>query len=253
MLEELLKFDVDSEVFELTVAMLKQQSEDKYQSLIELMFDRALEEFSSNSTDFSVFNILILSMQVIDDALYRKKFLDIIINKKSTILKNIDYIHNLRLLPAIYDNDVESCKEICDAYEDECLFYIFNKLDSIFIMGEEFSEEHEENFFDYLFGDKQSSSGRRQIAYRGLNLDENFYINISYGFLDWRETILKTNDETLLRIYKKFSRRNYKKRTAQTIRFINEYKNFSDKDQRTLTRMIFLNPFKPVNLNKSFK
>ena len=44
-LEEFKKFDVDSEIFELTVAMLKQKSEKRYQELIELMIKEVKQEF----------------------------------------------------------------------------------------------------------------------------------------------------------------------------------------------------------------
>lgn len=87
----------------MTVAMLKQKSEAKYQALIELMFDKAEEELDTKTKDYLAFNIL--TMQVIYDALYKARFLEIILNKKSQILKGTGHIHNLKVVASIYEND----------------------------------------------------------------------------------------------------------------------------------------------------
>lgn len=251
-LEELLKFDVDSEVFELTVAMLKQQSEEDYQALIELMFEKTEEEFSCETGDFSVFNILILSMQVIDDALYRKRFSDIIIEKKIDILKNIDCIHNLRLLSTIYDNDVEFCKEICDAYEDESLMFLFDGCDRLFKMAETYSKEQNEDFFQNLLSDNQSKFLRRQLVFRAVDRNEKFFITMYFKMYDCKEILLQATEEILLRIYKKYSHKNYKKKTAHTISSLEVYRKFSEREQVKLARIIFFNPYKLRNSKVKF-
>ena len=85
--------------------MLKQKSEAKYQALMELMFDKAEEELDTKAKDYLAFNILILTMQVIYDALYKARFLEIILNKKSQTLKGTGHIHNLKVVASIYEND----------------------------------------------------------------------------------------------------------------------------------------------------
>lgn len=74
------QFDVDSEIFELTVALVKEENESKYQELINYMFDRIDEEFHQPKPSFSAFTTLTMSMQVVDDAYYLKKYLETVTN-----------------------------------------------------------------------------------------------------------------------------------------------------------------------------
>lgn len=69
------KFDEDSEVFELTLALVKEDNERKYQQLVEHIFARAEKEFQFSRPKYTAFKILTLSMQVIDDSYFRKKYL----------------------------------------------------------------------------------------------------------------------------------------------------------------------------------
>lgn len=242
MLAELLKFDVDSEVFELTVAMLKQKSEAKYQALIEKMFDRAVVELSDAENECSVFNILILSMQVIDDALFRKQFLDIVINKKSILLRKDNHIHNLRLISTIYDNDTEVYQKICDAYKDECLMYLFDSCENTIAMNEEYSREYGVNLWDQILDKKVRQQNRIHIIYRYTEVGSAFYVPILSKAWDCKKVVLETQDDTLLKVYKKFSPRNYRKRSARTRAAIEKFRNFSEQDQQQLIKLMLTRP-----------
>ena len=238
MLEELLKFDVDSEVFELTVAMLKQKSEERYQTLIELMFGRAEEELKSNAEDFPVLNVLILSMQVIDDALYRKRFLQIIIDSKDTILKNLDTIHNLRLISSIYEGDTDSYEKICNSYYDEYLRFLFVSCDRIFRMEEQYSKELGSDFYEIALSRKHSIAFKQCFGYQYVDVDKYFYVPIISKMLDSRKILLEANEEFLANIFKKTNPRNFRKKAFNTMAIVDRFKKFPEEDQNKFLQFL---------------
>lgn len=238
MLNELMNFDVDSEVFELTVAMLKQKSEMKYQVLIELMFERADTELTTNTCDFPVLNILVLTMQVIDDALYRKRFLELVVNNKRTILNNMDRIHNLKLVATIYENDVEAYRKICNSYESEGKRDLFESCDGLFKLAEEFEKENKLSFFEYALAPQKSLAIRRRFAYHYVDLDEKFYMLILAKVWDCKKILLETDDEGIAGTLKKFYPRNYKKRVVNTRTAIEKLRQFSEEKQDEIVRFM---------------
>lgn len=242
-LEELLKFDVDSEVFELTVAMLKQQSEKEYQALVELMFDKAVNELNSDVNDLPIFNMLILSMQVIDDALYRKRFLDIIISQKENLKNKIKYIHNLKLISSLYDNDADSCYSICDAYQNECFMFVYASYDRIFTIAEEFSEKNDEDFFELVFNDSLPRKELRYFVFNNLDVDEEFYVPIFFKMRDCKEILMNATKEKLLEIYNQFSHRNYRKKTQHTLIAIEKFRDFSEERQEHIIKSMLSSPY----------
>lgn len=64
------KFDQDSEVFELTAAILKNEDEFLYQQLIEYLLDKASEGLLADRMKADMLNILTLVMQAVDDQQY---------------------------------------------------------------------------------------------------------------------------------------------------------------------------------------
>lgn len=94
-------FDVDSEVFELTVAMIKEDNEIKYQKLIKYIINKVELEFHSHNISLISFNILTLVMQVVDDDLFIKKYLDLIINNKSIFIKDESELKNQNIIKHI--------------------------------------------------------------------------------------------------------------------------------------------------------
>lgn len=97
MYDLMVSFDVDSEVFELTVALVKEDNEEKYQRLISHIIDEVKKEFeSSTSVDIkcTAFGILTLVMQVVDDAYFIKQYYEIIIQySRQLTYKNISEIN----------------------------------------------------------------------------------------------------------------------------------------------------------------
>lgn len=240
MLEEFLKFDVDSEVFELTVAMLKQKSEIKYQALIELMFKKSEEELLSDSDDFSVFNILILTMQVIDDALYRRRFLDIIVSNRKRILKHIENIHNLKLIATIYESDDEANQKICECYNDDGILYLLENCDRLFAFAQEYEKETNEKFFERLFDKRETFMFRRRFVYHYVDEDEIFYMPILSRALDFKKILLALDDEALMRLIKKICPRDYKRRAAQTKESLEKFRAFSNQEQEKVIEHMLL-------------
>lgn len=124
-------FDVDSEVFELTVALVKEDNEVKYQKLILYLVSRIEHELNSTPKECTDFSILTLAMQVVDDAYFKQLYFDILI-KYSNSLESKIIIDNLnKRLMAMYalsviDEYPERLDEFKAAYETNCLIYIFD-------------------------------------------------------------------------------------------------------------------------------
>lgn len=74
MVRELKKFGSDAEVCELTIAMLKNDDEERYQELIEYLFALVKKDFVSKKKKSQIFDILTLVMQDVDDVLYIKEY-----------------------------------------------------------------------------------------------------------------------------------------------------------------------------------
>ena len=113
-------FDVDSEVQELTIAMMKQKNEMKYQQLIDYIFDQAESVVTTkNKTGkINAINILTLGMQVIDDNEYRNRYINIFVNEYTFIKKNIDKICNQSIGTKIICENKESIECIDEKYCD---------------------------------------------------------------------------------------------------------------------------------------
>lgn len=124
------QFDVDSEIFELTFALIKQTNELKYQKLINYIFKKCFEELEvSNINKISAFNILTLGMSVITDVEYRDRYIDFLISNKEFII-NQSKLVNDRIYEVIISNN-EYCEKIIEEYENEAKLMIFPSLFSV--------------------------------------------------------------------------------------------------------------------------
>ena len=122
------KFDVDSEVFELTFALIKKNNKIKYQKLVEYIFEKCEEEINEDDDNgISAFNILTLGMQVIDDIGYRDKYISFLINQKEYIINYLDEILNDKLYAIIEEKD-EYIDCIVDQYCAEAELDILNPI-----------------------------------------------------------------------------------------------------------------------------
>ena len=113
-----LQFDVDSEVFELTISMVKNVDEEKYQAILDYIFDMVKEDFENQKVSLIQLNILTLIMQVVDDEKYKDMYFYLFIKYKNIIngnqkkLRNFDIIENV-----ISKNISESEKRKGEFYE----------------------------------------------------------------------------------------------------------------------------------------
>lgn len=132
--KSLQQFDVDSEVFELTLAMMKQKDEPRYQELMEYMFDKMEEEVSEQGKSLNAFNILTLGMQVVDDNVYMCRYVDYLLHNSEKIIKSIENIPNQQVIYSIISNDEAFIQQVIKAYGDNA------KLQIIVLFLEQISE-----------------------------------------------------------------------------------------------------------------
>lgn len=128
MYELMEKFDIDSEVFELTVALVKEDNEEKYQELIELILSKVQEELGKNEQSCTAFGILTLAMQVIDDAYYIQKYYEIIIQYHELMSTKQMYSMNQKLISMwvekVICEDEDKKQEFLETYGDQCICYM---------------------------------------------------------------------------------------------------------------------------------
>lgn len=242
MLAELVKFDVDSEVFELTTAMLKQKDEVKYQALIDLLFEKAIVELNNTTDEYIAFNILILSMQVVDDVLYKNKLLDLLVNYKDTILKNISRIRNMRVLEGIYKDDQKAYETICNSYHSESMEVVLSNFDNVAYFFDEF-QDNQEALSKTLHSKDFSRMIRRRFAIWQVEYDKHFYFKIFTRLYDIKQLLNTIHKDVVLSLYKKFSPRNYKKRTEHFFDTLNKVNAMPSEDQDVIWELIASNDF----------
>ncbi len=124
------KFDIDSEVFELSVALIKEDNEGKYQKLMEYIFEQVENEFSQGQDCVVAFSILTMAMQVVDDAYFVSKYYNIIKKYSKILVKNEQLISlDQKLICEWVDkylnNSMERQSEFNDVFSGECVHYIF--------------------------------------------------------------------------------------------------------------------------------
>lgn len=115
------QFDVDSEVFELTTALLKETHEEKYQDLVDIMF----QQINCADDVTKAFCILSLAMQVIDDKCYIRDYLNIFIEKFNEFDENIMLVDQA-LLARLLQNAVQLFPEK-RSYLEKCITGSFVK------------------------------------------------------------------------------------------------------------------------------
>lgn len=122
-------FDVDSEVFELTVALVKEDNETKYQKLVMYLFKKAEECLHIETESYAAFHILTLAMQVIEDAYFKQRYFELVINnyKELTSYKAEDI--NTKLVLTWVTNAIEDKNENLElfkkAYEKDSITYVW--------------------------------------------------------------------------------------------------------------------------------
>lgn len=115
-------FDVDSEIFELTLAMFKQKNESKYQEIVEFLLKKLEKTFSNNVERINVMNMLVLCMQVIDDELYKKQFVNFIVDNVEFCNKNIQKIHNQGFIINVINSNNDYKDMVINRYGDIAIY-----------------------------------------------------------------------------------------------------------------------------------
>lgn len=237
-LNELKKFDIDSEIFELTVAMLKQDYEQDYQALLDLMFNLVEGEFRNETSNFQVFNILILSMQVVDDAVYRERFAQIIVNNKDTILNNIQKLQNLYLCTEIFKNTPLYSEKIATAYEDEALLSLLKNCVELFAFAD---EEHGVKLNKLL---ESELTMQDMFMLRRRNMFDRkdnwyaFYVRVYSNSKDCHEVFNSISNDKIIQVHKKFRPNNYKKPSQIAMDAVQRYRKLSSKKQKNALKII---------------
>lgn len=156
MYELMAKFDIDSEVFELTVALVKEDNEEKYQKLIEYILGKVNEEFSDPRWTCTAFGILTLAMQVIDDAYYIQKYYEIVVANKKIMFADKILTMNQRLIYMWIEKGIgenyDRKKKFIDIYSDLCIQYLllfFSEVKRIKFATHTQENEEENTQFEY--------------------------------------------------------------------------------------------------------
>lgn len=192
MLRELLQFDVDSEVFELTVGMLKQQAEERYQALVGRMFALAEAELAAAGREYPVFNALILSMQVIDDVLYRQQFLQLLLSWRGTLLRNIRSIHNLRLVSVIFAADDQAGRALSEAYLEDGVLALLNGCIRLYRRLTQLAGEEGQSAQDVLTQTQFCAALARlhRVSWQLISPERCFYLPLLVRQYDCRQLLL---------------------------------------------------------------
>lgn len=111
------QFDVDSEIFELTFAMMKQKDEERYQDLIEYIFSVINNPKSDKNRRYTAFNILTLGMQVIDDKVYIEDYISLLNGKSNAFFKDIEEIQIHEVVYSIIKHNNNYLSKVRNAYE----------------------------------------------------------------------------------------------------------------------------------------
>lgn len=237
-LDELLAFDIDSEIFELTVAMLKQDNQQEYQELIDLMFEKAIEELKEEKSPFQVFNVLILSMQVVDDAVYRDRFVNLIVDYKNIILRHMEDLQNLYIVVDVFRDSKEYCQKICNQYEDEVLLSILKNCVKFF----EFIDKNEEINISELLEKELSITDllpmRRRILFDRKDHWYGFHVRIFAQTKDCHHILSAIDDKTIFEIHKKYRANNYKKPAELAINAVKRYRKLKGQPQKNALKII---------------
>lgn len=222
-------FDVDSEVFELTLAMYKQANEDRYQAIVEFLLDRITTNTIPDADRIRAINIFILCLQVIDDELYKKRFFDYIADNSAYIFSNTKKIHNQNILARIILERENDKKRISEKYESAALYMLIDSMYENYPnperMIKDFMGKDGENW--YIFGNIQF-----------LNiLSRAFYMNVFFDSHQPKEVFEGITIERFREICDQLEVP--KKVKEKLIKRIRAFKKLSENDRMQLYEVMF--------------
>lgn len=237
------KFDVDSEVFELTLAMMKQKDEFRYQELVEYIFNKADEEIKEKGKgkgkNIYAFNILTLGMQVIDDNVYVCRYIDYLLINNKNIIRNIENIPNQWIIYNVIVSNKKFVQKIIGTYEVDSRWRIIKAFLEQFkeaetMLGSKgFKELPEEEMKRYL----------NQGFYHGYG--HAFYLQLYMRNVEYNNLLsdFSESDLELLLGMCKVSKKEKEKYNKLYLKF----RALNEEKQRLLQEVLLYNPYKHRN------
>lgn len=222
-IKQLEQFDVDSEIFELTFALIKRDDKKKYHDLVRYLFEKCYLEGKNISDDVNLFNILTLGMITIDEIEYRNKYLKFLIDYKEYILKNNNKILHIKIYEIMRQSDTYmDC--INSAYINEAKLDLLN---SVFLSVHEGKEED-----DYKISDLNELANLIS-GYSMVNTHNCFY------------SFIYTMDRCDLSLFDRMTRENYLNlldecniSSEDKIKKLELFKEYEDIDSSFKTKII---------------
>lgn len=210
------KFDIDSEIFELTVALVKEDNEEKYQKLIDYIFDKANEELSSSEQKTTAFGILTLAMQVIDDAYYIRKYYEIVIQYNDLMSGNKIREMNQKFMCMWLEKEIESdakkMDEFVNAFSKHCVRYVLKAIvEGGIPRFQDLSADHLLNIgYDKKFSYNMMRNMENVPFYMILCYNHNCLYNLVEKYINTESTYinlfgLKAKEKKGVKYYKKLS------------------------------------------------
>lgn len=227
--DKLKQFDVDSEVFELTIAMFKKSAEEKYQRIIEHIFNEIECQFNKNKNNYAALNMLILMLQVIDDVVYRNNFIKMIIIHKEKIFTYSDRIFNNDIIVRLILSNKEYVDSINEAYYMVSINEILLLLQNI---SKIYNDDDDDDDDDVMIKKEIIDEEGLQPLFlpkRELSQINHFYTTV----------FAQTND--LFKIFNEFKigDANFpKKNQEKYIKAYNTYSSFSDDKRKKICDFI---------------
>lgn len=230
------EFDVDSEVFELTLAMMKQKDEPRYQELMEYILDKANEEAKEKNSNFSAFNILTLGMQVVDDNVYVHRYVNYLIQNSESIIKNIEYIPNQSIIYNVIASKTSFVKQIINVYESSAELMLIEMFLEQFSEAEEIISRKE---YQAISDEAKKNYIRRIIYCRYRNA---FYMRIYTRNVDYSNILEGLTESKLEELMLKC--KTSKKARDKYAKLYIKFRGLSEEKQKTLQDLILNNSYK---------
>lgn len=181
------QFDESSEVFELVIALVKDENEQKYQELINLIFDRVEKEIHAPGFLHTAFQILTLAMPVIDDAFYRNKYVQIVTDNLPWMTSKAAQQINQAAITIALKRCFQTCPGSADIFQQKYRsLYICNIVKQFQLISKDLKKKeeatHSEPKFPFL--SRLYSSGGHAIpfyicAYPGTDALQEELVNWS--------------------------------------------------------------------------
>lgn len=127
--KRIIQIDLDSEVFELVVAMLKNDAVQKCNTLIDLLCDKVTSDLSSITPGFREFNIIGLTISLITNISMQERIVKILCDNIQPIVNNRDKILVHNQLFRFLKSKNELSSQIISLYRDYAYKEIYTRIE----------------------------------------------------------------------------------------------------------------------------